>query len=79
MPHGVEIDGQGTFYRYVGMRGGPAPARAYQPKLLRMVLDGVINPGRALDLTADLEHIAEAYAAMDERRAIKALIKISER
>jgi alcohol dehydrogenase len=43
------------------------------------VLDGSINPGKVFDLTTDLDHIAEAYAAMDERRAIKALIKVSER
>jgi alcohol dehydrogenase len=79
VPHGVEIDGSATFYRNVGMRGGPAPARAYQPELLKLVLDGSINPGKVFDLTTDLDHIAEAYAAMDERRAIKALIKVSER
>jgi alcohol dehydrogenase len=79
VPHGVEIQGEATFYRNIGMRGGPAPARAYQPELLKMVFDGSINPGKVFDLTTDLDHIAEAYAAMDERRAIKALIKISER
>ncbi len=79
VPHGVELDGEGTFYRNVGMRGGPAPARAYQPELLKLVLDGAIDPGRVFDLTTDLEHIADAYAAMDERRAIKALVKVSER
>ncbi len=35
VPHGVDIDAEGTFYRNVGMRGGPAPARHYQPELLR--------------------------------------------
>jgi len=61
------------------MRGGPAPARAYQPKLLKAVLDGSTNPGKVFDLITDLDHIADAYAAMDERRAIKALIRGSER
>ena len=79
VPHGVNIDAEGTFYRNVGMRGGPAPARHYQPELLKAVLDGQINPGKVFDLTTDLDHIADAYAAMDERRAIKALIKVSER
>jgi alcohol dehydrogenase len=79
VPHDVEIDGGSTFYRNVGMRGGPAPARAYQPELLKQVLDGSINPGKVFDLTTDLDHIGEAYAAMDERRAIKALITVSER
>jgi alcohol dehydrogenase len=63
----------------VGMRGGPAPARHYQPELLKAVLDGHINPGKVFDLTTDFDHIADAYAAMDERRAIKALIKVGER
>jgi len=78
VPHDVEIDATGTFYRNVGMRGGPAPARAYQLELLKQVLDGSINPGKVFDLITDLDHIAEAYAAMDERRAITALVKVSE-
>jgi alcohol dehydrogenase len=78
VPHGAEVDAVGTFYRNVGMRGGPAPARHYQPELLKAVLAGEINPGKVFDVTTDLDHIAEAYAAMDERRAIKALIKVSE-
>lgn len=79
VPHDVLIDGEATFYRNVGMRGGPAPARAYQPALIKLVLDGTINPGKVFDLTTDLAHIADAYAAMDERRAIKALVTISDR
>jgi alcohol dehydrogenase len=77
VPHDAEIDSAGTFYRNVGMRGGPAPARHYQPELLKAVLDGQINPGKVFDLTVDLDDIAEGYAAMDERRAIKALVKVS--
>jgi alcohol dehydrogenase len=78
VPHDAEIDPLNTFFRNVGMRGGPAPARAYQPQLLEAVLNGDINPGKVFDLTTDLDGIAEAYAAMDERRAIKALVKVSE-
>ncbi|MDQ1730001.1 MAG: hypothetical protein QOK10_160 [Pseudonocardiales bacterium] len=78
VPHGVEVDAEGTFYRNVGMRGGPAPARHYQPELLKQVLAGSIDPGKVFDATYTLDNIAEAYAAMDERRAIKALIKVSE-
>jgi alcohol dehydrogenase len=78
VPHNVELDALGLFYRNVGMRGGPAPARAYQPELLKLVLDGSIHPGKVFDMTTDLDHIADAYAAMDERRAIKALINVSE-
>jgi len=40
------------------------------------VLAGMINPGRVLDYETDLEGIAEAYAAMDERRAIKSLVRV---
>jgi alcohol dehydrogenase len=76
VPHNVELDAAGTFYRNVGMRGGPAPAPAYQPELLRAVLAGEINPGRVFDLTVGLDDIAEGYAAMDERRSIKALVKV---
>jgi alcohol dehydrogenase len=79
VPHDATVDAEGTFYRNVGMRGGPAPARAYQPELLEAVLEGRINPGKVFDLEVDLDHIAEAYAAMDERRAIKALVRVSNR
>jgi alcohol dehydrogenase len=79
VPHNAEIDPLATFFRNVGMRGGPAPARAYQPELLRAVLSGEINPSIVFDMTTDLDHIADAYAAMDERRAIKALVKVSDR
>jgi alcohol dehydrogenase len=78
VPHDAPVDAEGTFYRNVGMRGGPAPARHYLPRLLEAVLEGAIEPGKVFDLTTDLDHIAEAYAAMDERRAIKALIRVSE-
>jgi alcohol dehydrogenase len=78
VPHDAVVDAEGTFYRNVGMRGGPAPARQYQPELLKAVLAGDINPGKVFDLTVGLDDIAEAYAAMDERRAIKALVKVGE-
>ena len=79
VPHDAVIDAEATFFRNVGMRGGPAPARHYQPQLVQAVLSGEIEPGRVFDLATDLEHIADAYAAMDERRAIKALINVSPR
>ena len=77
VPHEVHIDAAGTFFRNVGMRGGPAPVRAYMNVLLDAVLKDKINPGKVFDLTTDLDHIQEAYAAMDERRAIKSLIRVS--
>ncbi|MFF5546855.1 MULTISPECIES: zinc-dependent alcohol dehydrogenase family protein [Streptomyces] len=75
VPHGVEIDGQELFFSHVGLRGGPAPVRGYLPDLIQRVFDGRINPGRVFDLTLPLEQVAEGYKAMDERRAIKALLK----
>jgi threonine dehydrogenase-like Zn-dependent dehydrogenase len=76
VPHGVEMPVPTLFYRNVGAHGGPAPARAYLPELLDDVLAGHINPGRVFDFTTDLDGIAQAYAAMDERRAIKSLVKV---
>lgn len=77
VPHDVEIPAKGTFYRNVGMRGGPAPVRAYMTELLDAVLAGKINPGRVFDFETSLDNIAEAYAVMDERRAIKSLLRVS--
>ena len=74
--HGVELPIGEMFFRNKGVRGGSAPARAYIPELLPDVLDGRINPGRVLDYSTDLEGIADAYAAMDERRAIKSLVRV---
>jgi len=76
IPHGVELPIGEMFPRNKGVRGGFAPARAYIPELLPEVLDGRINPGRVLDYATDLEGIADAYAAMDERRAIKSLVRV---
>src|SRR5437016_10977318 len=76
VPHGVEIPVQDIFFRNVGVHGGPAPARAYIPELLGDVLEGRINPGRVFDFTTNLDGIAEAYAAMDGRRAIKSLVRV---
>ncbi|WP_326732709.1 zinc-dependent alcohol dehydrogenase family protein [Streptomyces phaeochromogenes] len=74
MPHDVQIDGQQLFFSHVGLRGGPAPVRAYLPDLIERVLSGRINPGKVFDLTLSLDEVAEGYKAMDERRAIKALL-----
>ncbi len=74
MPHDVRIDGQQLFFSHVGLRGGPAPVRAYLPDLIERVVSGRINPGKVFDLTLSLDEVAEGYKAMDERRAIKALL-----
>lgn len=70
------FDYKTLFWKNVGIKGGVAPARHYIPELLGDVLAGRINPGRVFDFETDLGHVAEAYAAMDERRAIKSLIRM---
>ncbi|MFJ8787898.1 zinc-dependent alcohol dehydrogenase family protein [Streptomyces sp. NPDC102462] len=75
VPHEVAIDGQELFFSHVGLRGGPAPVRRYLPDLIDRVLTGRIDPGKVFDLTLPLEQVAEGYRAMDERRAIKTLLK----
>jgi threonine dehydrogenase-like Zn-dependent dehydrogenase len=75
VPHG-QLPFAETFFRNTGWRGGPAPARIYIPELLGDVLDGVIDLGRVFDYETDLDHIADAYRAMDERRAIKSLVRV---
>jgi threonine dehydrogenase-like Zn-dependent dehydrogenase len=75
VPHG-QIPFAQTFFRNVGWRGGPAPARIYIPELLDDVLAGTIDPGRVFDYETDLDHVADAYTAMDGRRAIKSLIRV---
>lgn len=71
------FDYKTLFWKNVGIRGGIAPAREYIPTLLQAVLDGRINPGKIFDFRTDLDNIQEAYAAMDERRAVKSLLNVS--
>jgi threonine dehydrogenase-like Zn-dependent dehydrogenase len=77
VPHGVELDGAQLFYTHVHLHGGPAPVRRYLPKLIELVLNDRINPGKVFDLELPLEQVAEGYKAMDERRAIKTLLRTS--
>ncbi len=74
VPHG-DLPVDSLFWRNVGLKGGPAPVRAYLPHLLDLVWTRQINPGRVFDLDLPLSQVAEAYAAMDERRAIKTLLR----
>jgi threonine dehydrogenase-like Zn-dependent dehydrogenase len=75
VPHGVELKGEDLFFAHVHLHGGPAPVRRFLPKLIDLVWSGKINPGKVFDLTLPLDQIAEGYRAMDERRAIKALLQ----
>jgi threonine dehydrogenase-like Zn-dependent dehydrogenase len=76
VPHGVDLPVQTMFFRTIGVRGGSAPVRVYLPELLDDVLAERINPGRVLDFETDLDGVPDAYAAMDERRAIKSLLRV---
>lgn len=75
VPHGIEINGVELFYSHVALRGGPAPVRRFLPDLIERVLAGRIDPGKVFDLTLPLDQAAEGYRAMDERHAIKTLLR----
>jgi threonine dehydrogenase-like Zn-dependent dehydrogenase len=75
VPHGVALKGEELFFTHVHLHGGPAPVRRYLPRLIDLVWNGNINPGKVFDLTLPLDQVAEGYRAMDERRAIKALLR----
>jgi threonine dehydrogenase-like Zn-dependent dehydrogenase len=75
VPHGVEIAGSDLFSRHVRLFGGPAPVRRYLPDLIGRVMRGEINPGKVFDLILPLAQVADGYRAMDERRAIKTLLR----
>ncbi|NYF09402.1 hypothetical protein HDC94_000558 [Leifsonia sp. AK011] len=72
---GPELPIQTMFGTNVGVNGGVASVRNYIDELLPEVLSGAINPGRVFDLELPLSEAAEAYAAMDERRATKVLLR----
>jgi threonine dehydrogenase-like Zn-dependent dehydrogenase len=76
VPHGVQLDAQNLFYRHVHLHGGPAPVRRYLPKLIDLIWSKKIDPGKVFDLVLPLEQVAEGYRAMDERRAIKTLLRV---
>ena len=75
VPHGVKLPVRRMFAHNVGLAGGMAPVRAYLPDLLERTLSGSIDPGKVFDMTLPLDDVAEGYRAMDERRAIKVLLK----
>ncbi|MYS86137.1 zinc-dependent alcohol dehydrogenase family protein [Embleya scabrispora] len=74
--HDVALDGHELFFSHVHLHGGPAPVRQYLPKLIDLVWNRTIDPGRVFDLALPLDQAADAYRAMDERRAIKALLTV---
>jgi threonine dehydrogenase-like Zn-dependent dehydrogenase len=76
VPHYEAIpSAQPTFYSNVTVGGGPAPVRAYIEELLPDVLEGRIEPGRVFDRVVGLEGVPDGYRAMNEREALKVMVK----
>jgi threonine dehydrogenase-like Zn-dependent dehydrogenase len=73
--HGVTLPGEELFYAEVHLLGGPAPVRRFLPDLINLIENRAINPGKVFDREFPLADAAEGYRAMDERRAIKALLR----
>jgi threonine dehydrogenase-like Zn-dependent dehydrogenase len=73
--HGVSLPGEELFFSGVHLHGGPAPVRRFLPELIELIWNRTIDPGRVFDLELPLERAAEGYRAMDERRAIKTLLR----
>jgi threonine dehydrogenase-like Zn-dependent dehydrogenase len=73
--HDVSLPGEELFFSGVHLHGGPAPVRRFLPELIDLIWTRAIDPGRVFDLDLPLEEAPEAYRAMDERRAIKALLR----
>lgn len=72
---GAQLPIRTLFSNNVNVAGGVAPARGYISGLLPDVLSGTIQPGRVFDVELPLEEAADAYRAMDERTAVKVLLR----
>jgi threonine dehydrogenase-like Zn-dependent dehydrogenase len=72
--HG-DLPGDQLFFSHVHLHGGPAPVRRFLPELIDLIWTRQIDPGKVFDLTLPLDEAAEGYRAMDERRAIKTLLR----
>lgn len=75
LPHGVTFDGRDLFFREINLFGGLAPVRRFLPEFVDLIWRREIDPGAVFDAEFPLEQAADAYAAMDQRRAIKALLR----
>ncbi|MBV0902801.1 zinc-dependent alcohol dehydrogenase family protein [Haloarcula salina] len=78
VPHGVNDEGLDMFSLFednISLSGGVAPVRAYAEDLLADVLQGTLDPSPIFTKTVDLDGVPDGYRAMDEREAIKVLVK----
>jgi threonine dehydrogenase-like Zn-dependent dehydrogenase len=73
--HGVAVDGTDLFWSLAHVHGGPAPVRRFLPELIDLVWNRQINPGTVFDLELPLDQAADGYRAMDQREAIKVLLR----
>jgi threonine dehydrogenase-like Zn-dependent dehydrogenase len=73
--HGVAVPGTELFWSLAHLHGGPAPVRRFLPELIDLIWNRRIDPGKVFDLELPLEQAAEGYEAMDQRRAIKVLLR----
>jgi threonine dehydrogenase-like Zn-dependent dehydrogenase len=73
--HDVQLPGMELFLSHVHLHGGPAPVRRFLPDLIDLIIDRRIDPGAVFDLSLPLDQAPEGYQAMDERRAIKVLLR----
>jgi threonine dehydrogenase-like Zn-dependent dehydrogenase len=73
--HDVAVPGMDLFWSLAHLHGGPAPVRRFLPELIGLIWNRTIDPGKVFDLELPLEEAAAGYEAMDERRAIKALLR----
>lgn len=79
VPQKPEMNTNNLFWKNIGLRGGIASVTSDDKKvLLDAVLSGKINPGKVFTKSFNLDQIEAAYQAMDQRTAIKSLIKVSE-
>ena len=75
VPQEATIPQSVPVFRNVTIAGGPAPVRAYMSELLPDVLEGRIQPGRVFDRVTELDGVPDGYRAMNEREAIKVMIR----
>jgi threonine dehydrogenase-like Zn-dependent dehydrogenase len=73
--HGVAIDGMDLFWSLAHVHGGPAPVRRFLPELIDLIWSRKIDPGKVFDLELPLDQAAAGYRAMDQRDAIKVLLR----
>jgi threonine dehydrogenase-like Zn-dependent dehydrogenase len=73
--HDVVLQGDDIFMSHVHLHGGPAPVRRFLPDLIYLIWDRKINPGKVFDLELPIDRAAEGYQAMDQRQAIKVLLR----